>query len=190
MKGEKARLREVYKSKRAHLSSAEKLQYSIEILNQLKVWLSTREDITHFHLFFPIEKQNEIDTYIIKEYLEANQKKVYTSIIKTKSLEMDTFLLNPHTLFEESTMGIPIPVKAEKVDTAALQVVLVPLLVFDETGNRIGFGKGYYDVFLKELNPKVVKVGLSYFLPEEKITPEEHDIPLDFCFTPEKIFTF
>lgn len=190
MKLEKARLREVYKSKRVQLTSAEKLQYSFEIMNQFKVWLSTKKDFTHFHLFFPIEKQIEINTYIIKEYLEANQKKVYTSIIKSKSLEMDTFLLNPKTIFEEGKMGIPIPVDAEKVEADELQVILVPLLVFDKSGNRIGFGKGYYDVFLKRLNPEVVKVGLSYFLPEEKIPFEEHDIPLDFCITPEKIFTF
>lgn len=190
MKEEKARLRENYKSKRAQLTSAERLQYSFEILNQFKIWLSTRDDLTHFHLFFPIEKQNEANTYVIKEYLEANQKKVYTSIIKSKSLEMDTFLLNPKTVFEEGKMGIPFPVNAEKVETDCLQVILVPLLVFDKAGNRIGFGKGYYDVFLKGLNPKVVKVGLSYFLPEEKIPFEAHDMPLDYCITPGKIFIF
>lgn len=190
MKLEKASLREIYKSKRAQLTSAEILQYSFEILNQFKVWVSARENFTHFHLFFPIEKQNEINTYIIKEYLEANQKKIYTSIIKSKSLEMDTFLLNPKTVFEEGKMGIPIPVNAEKVEADELQVILVPLLVFDKAGNRIGLGKGYYDVFLKGLNPEVVKVGLSYFSPEEKIPFEEHDMPLDYCITPEKIFTF
>lgn len=190
MKEEKARLRELYKSKRAHLISAEKLHYSFEIMNQFKVWLSGREHFTHFHLFFPIEKQQEVNTYIIKEYLEANQKKVYTSIIKSKSLEMDTFLLNPKTVFEEGKIGIPVPVNAEKVETEELQVILVPLLVFDKTGNRIGFGKGYYDVFLNGLKPEVIKVGLSYFLPEENIPSEKHDMRLDYCITPEKIFTF
>jgi 5-formyltetrahydrofolate cyclo-ligase len=190
MKEEKFRLREVYKSKRALLTSTEKLRYSFEILNQFKVWLSARKDFTHFHLFFPIERQDEINTYIIKEYLEADQKKVYTSIVKSKNLEMDTFLLNPKTVFEEGKMGIPIPVDAEKVETDVLQLILVPLLVFDKAGSRIGFGKGYYDVFLKGLKPEVVKVGLSYFLPEEKIPSEEHDMPLDYCITPEKIFTF
>ncbi|MDI1324265.1 MAG: 5-formyltetrahydrofolate cyclo-ligase [Algoriphagus sp.] len=187
---EKAKLREIYKSKRAGLTSAEIVQFSFEILNQFKVWLGSREDFTHFHLFFPIEKQNEVNTYIIKEFLEANQKKVYTSQIKSNRLEMDTFLLSPKTIFEESKMGIPIPVNADKGDPEDLQAILVPLLAFDKVGNRIGYGKGYYDVFLKGLNPKVVKIGLSYFLPEEKISSEEHDIPLDFCITPEKIFTF
>jgi 5-formyltetrahydrofolate cyclo-ligase len=190
MKEEKARLREVYNAKRAHLTSTRKLQYSFEILNQFKIWLSARKDFTHFHLFFPIERQNEINTYIIKEYLEASHKKVYTSVIKSKNLEMDTFLLSPKTVFEEGKMGIPIPVNSEKVEADYLQVILVPLLVFDKAGNRIGFGKGYYDVFLKGLRPEVVKVGLSYFLPEEKIPFEKHDMPLDYCITPEKIFTF
>lgn len=190
MKDEKARLREYYKGKRAQLSTAEIVQFSFEILNQFKIWLSARQDLNHFHLFLPIEKQNEINTYIIKEYLEGNQKKVYTSRIQPGSFDMDTFLLSPRTIFKESKMGIPIPIDAEKVDTSDLQVILIPLLAFDKAGNRIGYGKGYYDVFLKRLNPEVVKVGLSYFLPEEKIPVEKHDMPLDYCITPEIIFTF
>lgn len=190
MKEEKARLREIYTSKRAQLTSVENVQYSFEILDQFKVWLSSRSDFTHYHLFLPIEKKNEVNTYIVKEYLEDNQKKVYTSHFKSNRLEMDTFLLSPKTIFEHGKMGIPIPIDAEKVEPEDLQVILVPLLAFDKFGNRIGYGKGYYDVFLKGLNPEVIKIGLSYFLPEEIIPCEEHDIPLDFCITPKKIFTF
>lgn len=190
MKEEKTRLRELYKSKRASLTTAEILQYSFEILNQFKAWLSNREDLYHFHLFLPIENQNEVNTFIIKEYLEANQKKVYTSVIRPKRMEMDTFLLSPDTIFEESKMGIPNPIDAEKVEPDCIQVILVPLLVVDKAGNRIGYGKGYYDIFLKNLIPDVIKVGLSYFLPEEKIPEEAHDVPLDFCITPKKLFTF
>lgn len=190
MKEEKSGLRELYKSKRALLTSADVVQYSFEILHQLKIWLSTRMELDHFHLFLPIENQKEVNTLIIKEYLQANQKKVYTSVIGPKRLEMDTFLLSAETIFEESKMGIPNPVDAEKIDPDCIQVILIPLLVFDIAGNRIGYGKGYYDIFLKKLKPHVIKVGLSYFLPEEKIPSEEHDVPLDFCITPKKLYTF
>jgi 5-formyltetrahydrofolate cyclo-ligase len=105
-------------------------------------------------------------------------------------MEMDTFLLSPETIFKESKMGIPIPLDGEKVEPDCIQVVLVPLLVVDKEGNRIGYGKGYYDIFLKKLDPTVIKVGLNYFLPEEKIPSETHDVPLDFCITPKKLFTF
>lgn len=190
MKEEKSRLRELYKTKRASLTPAENVQFSFEILNHFKVWLSTRKELDHFHLFLPIENKNEVNTFLIKEYLEANLKKVYTSVIRPKRMEMDTFLLSPETIFKESKMGIPIPLDAEKVEPDCIQVILVPLLVVDKAGNRIGFGKGYYDIFLKKLDPAVIKVGLSYFLPEEKIPSETHDVPLDFCITPKKIFTF
>lgn len=190
MKDEKSKLRELYKSKRASLTTAEIVQYSFEILNQFKAWLSTRKKLEHFHLFLPIENQNEVNTFLIKEYLEANQKKVYTSVIRPKRMEMDTFLLSPNTIFEESNMGIPNPLNTEKVEPDCIQVILVPLLVVDKTGNRIGYGKGYYDIFLKKLKPDVIKVGLSYFLPEEKILSEAHDVPLNFCITPKKLFTF
>ncbi len=190
MKEEKAKLRELYKAKRAQLTSAEVAQFSIEILQQFKLWLSARNDFTYFHLFLPIEKQNEVDTYLIKEYLDANQKKVYTSRINSAGLEMETFLLGIKTVYGEGKLGIPIPIGAEKVESVELQVILVPLLAFDNFGNRIGYGKGYYDIFLKKLDKEVIKIGLSFFLPLEKIPSEAHDIPLDFCITPKKIFTF
>jgi len=55
----------------------------------------------------------------------------------------------------------------------------------------VGYGKGYYDRFLKRCRTDCLKVGLSYFGPVETI-PEAHDadIPLDCCITPEVIQTF
>jgi len=64
-------------------------------------------------------------------------------------------------------------------------------LAFDEKGNRIGYGKGFYDRFLNECKKDVIKVGLSFF--EATTTIEDtnaNDIPLDFCVTPEKIYRF
>ncbi len=190
MKEDKARLRAIYKSRRAQLTSVEKMRFSFEILEQFKIWLSTQKNLTHFHLFLPIQKEKEVDTFIIKEYLEEKKKQVFTSQIKSNSLEMDTFLLSSKTVFKESKMGIPVPIGAEKVDPHVVEVILIPLLAFDILGNRLGYGKGYYDSFLSGLAGGVIKVGLSYFLPEERIPFEAHDIPLDYCITPSKIFTF
>ena len=48
-------------------------------------------------------------------------------------------------------------------------MVFVPLLAFDKAGNRVGYGKGFYDLFLSECRQDVIKVGLSFFEAEEEI---------------------
>ena len=189
MREEKERLRKLYKSKRAALSLVEKTQYSFQILHQFKIWVSTRPALTHFHLFLPIVHLHEINTYIIKEFLESSQKKVYTSVIH-HGIEMQTVALDSDTKYEVGKFGVPVPISALEADHEILEVVLVPLLAFDRAGNRIGFGKGYYDVFLSHLRPEVIKLGLSYFSPEEEIPSEAHDKRLDFCLTKDTIFRF
>ena len=64
-------------------------------------------------------------------------------------------------------------------------------MAFDGKGNRIGYGKGFYDEFLKNCSKDTLKIGLSFFEAEAAIDGiEPHDIPLDYCVTPEKIYTF
>ena len=70
-------------------------------------------------------------------------------------------------------------------------MVLVPLLCFDESGHRVGYGKGFYDRFLTKCRPDTQKVGLSYFPPVKEITDaDSFDIRLDLCLTPEKVWRF
>jgi 5-formyltetrahydrofolate cyclo-ligase len=68
---------------------------------------------------------------------------------------------------------------------------LVPLLAYDLKGNRVGYGKGYYDRFLAECRPDALKIGFSYFEPEEQINDtEDFDIPLNYCVTPHRCYEF
>src|SRR5690606_18077321 len=70
-------------------------------------------------------------------------------------------------------------------------LVIVPLLVYDKKGNRIGYGKGYYDRFLAHKTNNTLIVGLSFFEPEEHIPDaEETDVPLDYAFTPQRVWFF
>ena len=71
-----------------------------------------------------------------------------------------------------------------------LQVVFVPLLAYDFYGNRVGYGKGYYDKFLAKCGEKCLKIGLSFFTPEKKILVSPIDIKIDLCVTPKKIYNF
>jgi 5-formyltetrahydrofolate cyclo-ligase len=74
-------------------------------------------------------------------------------------------------------------------------VVLVPLLAFDRKGNRLGYGKGYYDralADLKAVNPTVLAVGIA-FAEQICLFPlpaEPHDYKLDLVATPLQVFDF
>ncbi|SFA89668.1 5-formyltetrahydrofolate cyclo-ligase [Algoriphagus aquimarinus] len=187
---DKPQLRTFYRELRAALSDEDLERKSLAITDNVIVFLSDRKELTQFHLFFPIPKQREINTYPIKEYLEKRGDAVYTSRVELDSLSLQTLLLKPNTKFQYDAWGIPVPEEFELVTNESIQIVFVPLLAFDQKGNRIGFGKGYYDVFLASLDPSVLKVGLSFFSAELSISPELHDIPLDYCITPENIITF
>lgn len=80
----------------------------------------------------------------------------------------------------EPTIGTEIPFSEYK----NIQIVIVPGVVFDAKGNRIGFGKGYYDRLLGNLSKESKKWGVCYecqIFPE--IKPENHDIQMDAIFT-------
>ena len=67
----------------------------------------------------------------------------------------------------------------------------MPLLAFDKQGHRVGYGKGFYDVFLNKCKPETIKIGLSFYEAEDAIDDVfENDVKLDYCITPKTIYTF
>src|SRR5690606_3034621 len=100
-------------------------------------------------------------------------------------------LLTDNTRIKKNHWNIPEPVEGLEVPANKLDVVFLPLLAFDLIGNRVGYGKGFYDTLLLQCRPEVVKVGLSLFPAEEKIKDSEpHDVPMDYCVTPDRIYSF
>jgi len=64
-------------------------------------------------------------------------------------------------------------------------------MAFDLKGYRIGYGAGFYDRFLEQCRPGILKVGLSHFPPlDQLIDTNDHDMKLDFCITPYKVYKF
>jgi 5-formyltetrahydrofolate cyclo-ligase len=183
-------LRTQYLALRRALTPLQVESLSLQVLGQVKHWLAEREELLHFHLFLPIAGHNEVNTLPIKELLEQEEKILYTSRIKKGELGLDTLRLPQKVMLREDNWGILVPEEVEVVSPASIQVVFVPLLAYDTQGNRLGFGKGYYDVFLASLSPQVLKVGLSFFDPEEAIPAEVHDVPLDFCLTGSGAWVF
>ncbi len=91
------------------------------------------------------------------------------------------------TEWSKGPYGIMEPAKGEYADPGDLDVILVPLVAFDEKLHRLGHGKGYYDRFLK--NTKALKIGIAYEIQKEKDIPvTDGDVPMDLIITEEEIY--
>lgn len=190
MISEKAEIRKEYKRKRAALSEDEKERRSGAIFIQFLAWLENWSSSKTVHMYFPIKKQGEVNTFPILHWFWESGWSVFGSLIDQETGKMVSARIPQNTHFVEDSWGIPIPQEVERVPEEKFDLILVPLLAYDQEGWRIGFGKGYYDQFLEGLDFQPVKVGLSFFDPEEKLAHEAHDIPLDYCITPEKVIRF
>lgn len=186
---DKKELRTKYKNLRQSLTFDEIMNESLLIANHcidLPIW-----DKTYFHLFLPIEKQKEINTEFILQILAGRDKEIVISKSNFEDLSMQHYLLTDNTKIKVNDYGIPEPEDGIEVPTSKIDVVFVPLLAYDKKGNRVGYGKGFYDKFLSECKADVVKIGLSYFDPEDVIEDVlETDIKLDYCITPFGVIKF
>jgi len=187
---EKVRLRKLYKDKRKALGAEQRAILSEKIRGEVMAFIDAHKRFQYFHIFLPIQRLNEIDTFPIVNALLAEGKQVYTSITDFETGELRTVELQSTTRYTRDKWDIPIPVEPQDVGLEDIQVVFIPLLAYDLAGNRIGYGKGFYDRFLTKLSQDVYKIGLSYFVPEVSIGVEEHDISMDICILPSGIIEF
>lgn len=187
---DKKSIREQYLLKRTVLTPEEINAQSEIISKRLLDFLSVRPEIRHIHIFLPIKRFHEVNTFPLFERLQGSGYQLYTSEVNISEDTLDTFEISDVKEFKLNSWGIPFPNGAVKVLPDKIQLVLIPLLAFDTKGYRIGYGKGYYDKFLSKISDSVLKVGLAFFPPESKIPAESHDIRLNFCVTPEKIYGF
>jgi 5-formyltetrahydrofolate cyclo-ligase len=139
------------------------------------------------HIFLPIEKFKEVDTWPIIRWLWQKGIRTMTSLTDTERGILSHVWFDDKTDFNTSKWGIPEPVNAPPADPSLCTVIFVPLLVADKHGNRIGYGKGFYDGFLSLLPENVKNIGLS-LLPilEEIHVAEHHDVKLDMVLAPER----
>lgn len=147
--------------------------------------------IEFLHCFITIEKFNEIDTAPIFQRLWREFQQVTTVVprVNFEAGEMHNLKFTAENELVQNAWQIHEPSHEEYVETEKIDMVLVPLLCFDERGHRVGYGKGFYDRFLSKCREDCVKTGLSYFAPSEEIPDvKEFDVTLDFCITPTKIY--
>lgn len=185
----KSELRKQYKVKRAQLSPEELEEKSLAIANQslaLSIW-----DKSIYHIFLSIKKHKEVNTHYLQHILDGKDKNIAISKSDFATHQMKHFLLTDNTVIRINSWGIPEPENGIELQSKQIDVIFIPLLAFDKKGNRTGYGKGFYDRFLQTCRPDSLKIGLSFFEAEqEKMETHPHDIALNYCITPEKIYSF
>lgn len=144
------------------------------------------------HIFLPIIEKKEPNTWLIIERLVKDFSDLRISIPKMKNENtLINFYFENKSQIKDNKWEIPEPQFGTITPLNEIDLVVVPLLAFDMNGNRIGYGKGYYDRFLKECRADCKKIGLSFFDPVKEISGiNEFDIKLDAVITPHKKFHF
>lgn len=175
-------LRKVYLEKRQFLSNQEYSRRN-QLLLEFFTQLIDLEKYDHIHIFLPIQRKNEVDTWPIVQYLHDLKKTLYTSRTLPDG-QLEHLELKPNSTFSEDKWGIPCPQNAVVVKNPNLDLIFVPLITFDKLGHRIGYGKGYYDRFIKNY-PDTHTLGLSLAPPLDDIKyTNEFDRVLDACIVP------
>jgi 5-formyltetrahydrofolate cyclo-ligase len=148
------------------------------------------EFITAKTVFFYASFRSEVETLsMIKESLKIGKKVVLPKVDKERHRLMlyeikDTSELSP------GYMGIPEPSLFDErlVTLDDVELVIIPGAAFDFSGNRLGYGAGYYDILLSKSKKKIPIIAIAY---EEqlvdKIPSEMHDVNVDMIITDKQV---
>ena len=135
--------------------------------------------------------RNEFDIHIIERYLQDIQPATRFCWPKIREgYEMDAMAsFNNDQILNQ--YGIREPANGVLVNPFEIDIVMIPLLAFDQLGYRVGYGKGYYDRFLSKCRKDVMKIGFSFFEAEPVIKDiNNYDVPLNYCITPLRVYEF
>ena len=176
---EKAALRVLMIARRRSLSEKSRAVMSTAIARYVTS-LPEIINARHIHLYLSIPASAEVSTSAIVDQLTAMDKQLSVPVIRDGEL-LSAVFRKGNTL-RSAQFGQPEPVELSVADESHLDVVLMPLLAFDERGYRIGYGKGFYDRFLQRLSQQGItpcRIGLSFFQQKVDTVPADSwDEPL------------
>jgi 5-formyltetrahydrofolate cyclo-ligase len=144
------------------------------------------------HVFLPIQVSGEIGTWELVEWIWNTQRHIQLYVPRLADGEMEHVEVTSSTRFQTNVFGIPEPVEGKTARPGAhFDLVLTPLLAFDNQGNRVGYGRGYYDRFLAT-QQSAYAVGLAHeaWRVTDSIAVEQHDVRVSAVVTEERLYNF
>ena len=141
--------------------------------------------------FYPLEAHNEPNSLLLIRYLKLI---IPGLVVVYPKVNDDNTTMSFYTETETVAInkwGIQEPLPFNLMEPNEIDTILVPLVGFDQSGHRIGFGKGFYDRYFAQYPLGRNRIGISYFEPIPKIEDtHEFDVPLTHCITPSNSYEF
>jgi 5-formyltetrahydrofolate cyclo-ligase len=188
----KAELRKFYLNERLSLRDQDLAQFNRDICDNFFDKIDLAE-LKVIHSFITMENTNEPDTWMIINRIKKRFPDIRISVprINVQSLSIENFYYENPTQLKSNAWGIREPEYGEPTPTSDIDLVLVPMLIADQSGHRVGYGKGFYDKFLATCKGSCIPVGLCFYEPILRIDDiNELDMPLKYCITPVKAYKF
>ena len=191
----KKRLRDIIRRQRRSLSNTQQEQASKNLIKQIK---RSKLLLKHQHIALYLGNDGELNPEILINILWKYKKQAYLPVIHPLLKNKLCFChIKPNTQFIKNRYGIlePSYKYTKSIQQRHLSLVLMPLVAFDNKGNRMGMGGGFYDRSFaykakkKQSKPKLI--GIAHAFQEQKSLPiEKWDIPLDGVLTDQHFFQF
>lgn len=182
-------LRKTLMKKRNSLSETE-IQDSSKILSENLYKLDLFKNSNNIFIF--VSYKSEIHTHNIIKYSIKHNKNIYIPVVDPKTKTMKASRLRDFSNLEENYMNIlePRDEYIEFVPSDIIDLAIVPGLLFDKSGYRIGYGGGYYDKFFADLKGDVIKLGIGYDFQftNETIIHSEYDMPVNYFLSEKKFY--
>jgi len=187
----KAALRTIYKDKRKELSDTDRMKLDDLVLIQFQ--RLQLPGIQTLLSYWPIPTHHEVNTLPLADFMRFRMPGLTLAYprISYEQISLEAIAVDDDTEYITTQYGITEPQGGQVLHPEELDMVFVPMLAYDERGYRVGYGKGFYDRYLKLCKDDVIRIGFSYFAPEPLISDvNDFDIPLNFAITPERIYEF
>ncbi|MDD8049452.1 MAG: 5-formyltetrahydrofolate cyclo-ligase [Thomasclavelia sp.] len=176
---DKKEIRKKLLKKRNNLSITEALDKSSVIINNLK---SLKEYQTANTIAIYVSYNNEVDTI---EFIKENISIKRICVPKIINKEMNFYLINSFDELKPGYFNILEPITNHLISKNEIDLMIIPVVGYDKNFNRLGYGGGFYDRYLKGY--KGSKIGIAYsFQRVEKIDTEKFDVPLDKVISENK----
>jgi 5-formyltetrahydrofolate cyclo-ligase len=183
----KEELRQQLLKKRESVPEPEFYGASADIIESLKEQKEYQNAGT-IHCYVSMNERREVETRVLIKEMIAKGRDVVVPITNFDSGTLTHIRLKSYSDLEKNKWGVMEPTEGEEVSIKEIDLVIVPMVGGDLDCNRIGYGEGFYDRFLKDVHcPKVGLLFDDNII--EQLPTENFDIPLNKIITEKRILT-
>jgi 5-formyltetrahydrofolate cyclo-ligase len=183
--------RQRIRNQRNAITESERHRAEIQVATNL-LRMATFQRARHVSVYFATDGELSLENFLARA--KQRNKQLYAPVIQGNDIRFA--MLQPDTTMTLNRFGIPEPTTGPFIDARSLDLILTPLVAFDDCGNRLGMGGGYYDRcfhFLRTrenwIRPKLVGIGFD-LQHVRSIRAEPWDIRLWCAVTKEKHLHF